>query len=163
MTVSPEVAAPTLVRETLLPSLHAWHEVWIRETNRFLLPVAAQEAPFWTRWTAVRYLADQFIAQYRRECALLYELRLVLPQDVFDRLMKDGVKIGQMLDELDRVGRRRGVARTMAVLSRTLLDLLRAWCADIEMAAGWIPVDRLTAAGYESLVQMERYAAPGER
>jgi two-component system, chemotaxis family, protein-glutamate methylesterase/glutaminase len=144
---------------TLAPTLHAAHEVWLRETDRFLLPVALQEVPFWTRWTAVRYMADQFQAQYRREFALLYELRPLLPEDVAERLTSDGGEIGGLLDELDRVGRRRGAARTVSVLSQTLLDLLRAWCAGIEAAAGWIPRDRLTAGACESLAQMERYSS----
>jgi len=159
MTAMPELAARSPTGGTLAPALHTAHEVWLRRTDRFLLPVTLQEAPFWARWTAVRYLADQFQSQHSRELTLLYELRRFLSQDVADRLTRDGEKIGGLLAELDRVGRRRGAARTVSVLSQTLLDLLRAWCADIEAAAGWIPLDRLTVEGYESLAQMERYSS----
>lgn len=155
----PEFATTSTSSGTLALTLRVAHEVWIRETNRFLLPVALQEAPFWTRWTAVRYLADQFLAQYCRECALLYELRPFLSQDVADRLTRNGGRIGSLLAELDQVGRRRGAASAVSVLSQTLLDLLHAWCADIEAAAGWIPLERLTADGYESLIRLEQYSS----
>lgn len=145
--------------ETLAPTLHAAHEIWLREASRFLLPVATQEAPFWTRWTTVRYLADQFVAQYRREFALLVELHPFLQPDVAERLSLDGERIGRLLAELDRVGRRLGSAHTVSLVSQRLLSVLRAWCGDIEAAAGSISLNLLTPEGRESLLDLERYAS----
>jgi hypothetical protein len=124
--------------ETLLPLLRVAHGIWLREVDRFLLPVIMRDASFWERWTAVRYLADQFQGQYRRECALLEELRPFLGPEAAERLIHVGERIGQLQRELDRVGRRRGTAKTGAVLGRELLHLLRSWCGDIEQAAGQI-------------------------
>ena len=91
--------------------------------------------------TAVRYLADEFIAQYRRERALLEELRPFLPGGVADALLRDGERIEQLQQKLDRIGRRRRTARTVSVTAELLLSALRAWCADIESAAS--EIDRL--------------------
>jgi hypothetical protein len=159
MTALSEYSAEVGAGETLAPTLRAAHEVWLREADRFLLPVATQEAPFWTRWTTVRYLADQFIAQYRRECALLVELHSFLPPDVAERLTLDGERIGRLVAELDEVGRRRCSGHALSVVSQTLLHLLRAWCADIEAAAGSIPLVVLTPEGRESLLHLERYVS----
>jgi len=143
--------------DILAPVLHAAHEIWIRETSRFLLPILVPEAPFWNRWTAVRYLADQFLEQYRRERALLDEVRPFLPPDIAERLTQDGERIGRLQCELDRVGRRRGTAHMVSGVSRELLQLLRAWCADIEEAAGQIPQDLLPEEGNRLVAELELY------
>ena len=145
--------------ETLAPVLRATHEVWLRETNRFLLPIILREAPFWSRWTAVRYLADQFLGQFRREHALVNELRPFLPHDVADRLERDGEQIHRLQRKLDLVGRRRGSAHEMSAMARRLLQLLRYWCADIEAAAGAILRDNLAPEGRRLLLDLERYAS----
>ena len=159
MTAAPDYSAQGREGETLAPTLRSAHEIWVREADRYLLPVATQEAPFWNRWTTVRYLADQFMAQYRRECALLLELHSFLTPDVAERLTLDGDRIGGLVAELDRVGRRRGSAQTVSVVSQRLLSAVRAWCADIEAAAGSIPLDLLTPEGRESLLDLERYVS----
>jgi hypothetical protein len=141
--------------EVLAPVLRAAHDRWIRETNSFLLPIIVREAPFWERWTAVRYLADQFLGQYRHERALVDDLRPFLPPDVAERLTRDGERISQLQRVLDRVGRRRGTAPTVSVVSRELLQLLHRWCADIEEATGWIPRNALSEEGKQLVADLE--------
>ena len=143
--------------DILAPVLRAAHEIWIRETSRFLLPILVPEAPFWNRWTAVRYLADQFLGQYRRERALVEEVRPFLPPDIAELLTRNGEGIGRLQCELDRVGRRRGTAHQISVVSRELLQSLRAWCADIEEAAGQIPQDLLPEEGNRLVADVELY------
>lgn len=143
--------------DVLAPVLRAAHRIWIRETNRFLSPIIVREAPFWERWTAVRYMADQFLGQYRRERALLDEVRPFLPPDIAERLTQDGERIGRLQCELDRVGRRRGTAHMVSGVSRELLQLLRAWCADIEEAAGQIPRGLLPEEGNRLIADLELY------
>jgi hypothetical protein len=142
---------------TLAPVLRAAHRVWLRETNRFLLPVIVWEAPFWDRWTAIRYLADPFLGQYRRERALVEELRPFLQPETGERLAQDGERISRLQTELDRVGRRRGTAHSVSVLSRELLQSLRTWCADIEEAAGGISRDLLPEEGNKLVAGFESY------
>jgi hypothetical protein len=143
--------------DILAPVLRAAHETWIQETNKFLSPVIVREAPFWERWTAVRHMADQFLGQYRRERALVDELRPFLPPDIVERLTQDGERIGRLQSELDGVGRRRGTARAVSAVSRELLQLLRSWCADIEKAAGLIPRGLLPAEGNRLVTELELY------
>jgi hypothetical protein len=162
MTAAPNYSAKVHECGTLAPTLRAVHEAWLREADRFLSPVAKQEAPFWTRWTTVRYLADQFTSRYRRECALVAELHSFLPPDVAERLTLDGERISHFLSELDRVGRQRGSAPDVLVVSHRLLGAVRAWCADIEAAAGSTPLDLLSVDGRKSLLHLERYAASFE-
>jgi hypothetical protein len=144
--------------DTLVPALRTAHETWIRETDSFLAPVIVPGAPFWDRWTAVRYMADQFLGQYRRELALVNELRPFLPAQTSESLVRDGKRIGELLAELDRVGRRRGTARSVANSARRLLDSLRLWCADIEAAAWRIPRDVLPEEGARVVAALERYS-----
>jgi hypothetical protein len=144
--------------ETLAPALHAAHAIWIRETDRFLLPVSVREGPFWDRWIAVRYLADQFMGQYRREQALLDELRPFLPHRIVERLIRDGERILRLQGDIDRVGRRRATARAVSVISTQLLRWLRCWCADIEEAAGGIPRRSLPEEGNRVVADFELYA-----
>ena len=142
---------------TLAPVLRAAHRAWLRETNRFLLPVIVWEAPFWDRWTAIRYLADPFLGQYRRERALVEELRPFLPPEAGERLAQDGERISRLQTELDRVGRMRGTAHSVSVLSRELLQSLRTWCDDIEEAAGGISRDLLPEEGHKLVAGLESY------
>jgi hypothetical protein len=51
MTAAPEYRTEIDTDESLAPTLRAVHEIWLRESDRFLSPVATEEAPFWTRWT----------------------------------------------------------------------------------------------------------------
>jgi hypothetical protein len=124
--------------EGLAAELRAAHGVWLEETTRFLLP-AVQEAPCRERWAALREMASVFVGQHRRERALLENLRPFLSEATAERLDQDGDRIARLQCELDRVGRRRGTPRTVSVISHQLLELLRAWCTEIEEAARDIP------------------------
>jgi hypothetical protein len=157
MTSLQQTSAAIDNHDVLAPVLRAAHKLWIREANRFLLPIMVREGPFWERWTAVRYLADQFMGQYHRERALLAEVHPFLPSDAAERLTLDCERLGRLQCELDRVGRRRGTAHTVSVLSRELLHLLRSWCADIEEAAGQIPRDLLPEEGNRLVADFELY------
>jgi hypothetical protein len=85
------------------------------------------------------------------------ELRPFLAPDIAEHLARDGERIGRLQSKLDRVGRRRGTACTVSVVSRGLLQLLRSWCADIEEAAGWIPRDVLPEEGNRLIAGFELY------
>jgi hypothetical protein len=141
--------------QTLGPVLRAAHDIWIREAGSFLSPIIRPGAPFWDRWTAVRYLADQFMSQYRRERALVDELRPFLPPETAERLIGDGDRILQLQEQLDEVGRRRGTARTVAAIGREVLRSLRSWCAELEAAAGRLRRDLLPEEGNRLLAALE--------
>lgn len=145
------------IKGTLAPVLRVAHDSWIRETNEFLFPITRREASFWNRWTAVRYLADQFMGQYRRERALVAVLRPLLAPEVGERLVQQGQRIGALQDAIDRLGRKRGTGGTVLVIGRGLLASLRDWCREIEAAAGPIPREMLPEQGHRLIAELELY------
>jgi hypothetical protein len=150
--------SPALLEAEVLEStLRAAHEVWINEASSYLMPVIAPEAGFWERWTAVRYLADQFQAQFERERALLDELRPFLPPEVVERLNDLARRLAERQQQLDRIGRRRGTARTVAVAARALLQDLKTWCAELEATAGRLSRDLLPESATRLLADLELY------
>jgi len=157
MTAILSTSPAVLEIQVLEPTLSAAHEVWIHEASSYLLPVIAPEAGFWERWTAARFLADQFLAQFERERALLDELRPLLPPEVVERLDRQARRIAERLEQLDRIGRRRGTARTVAVAARALLQELKTWCAELESTAGRLSPDVLTEQASRLLADLELY------
>ncbi len=145
-------------QQSLGPVLRRAHEIWVEHTDGFMTPVIAREASFWPRWTAVRFLADEFAAQLRRECALLEELRAFLPGGVPDQLLQEGERISQLQRHLDRIGRRRGTAQTVSVASRQLLDSLRGWCANIEAAVWEVDPSALPEEARQAVDGIQAYA-----
>jgi hypothetical protein len=143
--------------QSLARVLRAAHEIWIRETTLFLSPATKEDAGFWERWTAVRYLADQFQGPFHRARAMADEMRPFLPTETGDRLSGEGERIAQLGQALDKVGRRRGTARTVAVASREFLQTLRQWCSDIELAAQQIPREELPEEGARLVTELETY------
>lgn len=158
MTATQDRSRNPPAQQGLGPVLRAAHKIWIAETDLYLTPISAPEASFWERWTAVRYLADDFVAQYRRECTLLDELRAFLPSEVAETLLEQGGRIEQLQQELDRLGRRRGTAQTVSVAARLLLDSVRTWCADIEAAARHIDRSELPEEAQRVLAGFQLYA-----
>lgn len=139
------------------PILQAAHRVWLQEAEGFLSPLIGREAPFWDRWVATRYLADQFAAQFRRERGMVDELRPFLAPTTAERLLQQSERLGGVLEAFDRQGRMRGTGRAISVIARELLDALRSWCSDVETAAGEIEGDLLTAEAYRILATLEQY------
>jgi hypothetical protein len=131
------------------------HNTWVEEARRFLEPASEPGADFWTRWAAVRYLSDDFRDRYRRQRALVDELRSFLRPDVADRLVREGDRLFRLRFELDCVGRWRGTAAQVAAGSRDLLEQLGVWCAEIELAAAGLTRDGLTAEATDLLAHLE--------
>ena len=109
-TVPPQIGDDEFLDAVLRQS----HHDCMAEARRFLEPAFEQDADFWTRWAAVRYVADDFQAWHRREVELVEELRPLLPPDLADRLRLMGHHLSRQRLELDRVGRRRGTSAEFA-------------------------------------------------
>ena len=60
--------------ETVSAALGPVHDEWIKEARQFLLPATSADASFWDRWSAVRYLNDQYTERHRAESELVSEL-----------------------------------------------------------------------------------------
>ncbi|HEX5574543.1 MAG TPA: hypothetical protein VFX42_01615 [Gemmatimonadales bacterium] len=143
--------------QTLASVVRAAHKTWIEEVESYLTPVIRPGASFWERWTAVRYIADQFLEQYHRERALFDELRPYLPAEPAESLLGSCRRIDQLQRELDRVGRRRGTARTVSVAAGKLLDAVRSWCGEIEIVVPDIQRVTLPEEAQRLLAKLELY------
>ena len=149
--------------ERLDAVLRPIHNTWVEETRRFLDPAIEPGANFWTRWGAVRYLADDFRDRYRRERALVDQLRPFFRLNVAERLGREGDRLFRLRLELDRIGRRRGTAAEVAAGTRELLEQLGVWCAEIELAAGALTRDTLPAEARDLLAHLEAAASLDKR
>ena len=141
--------------EPLDALLRPIHDAWVEEARCFLEPALEPGTDFWTRWAAVRYIADDFQEQYQRERALVDELRPFVHPDVAERLRGEGDRVFRLRLELDRMGRRRVTAAEFAAAARRLLDRLAVWCAEIELATAGITRGSLPAEGAELLAHLE--------
>jgi len=149
-----------MIREEMLGAvLRPIHNTWVTETRRFLDPATEPGADFWTRWAAVRYLSDDFRDRYRRERALVDQLRPFLRLDVAERLVREGDRLLQLRLELDRIGRRRGTAAEVAAGTRELLEQLGIWCAEIELATAELRGDSLPAGATDLIAHLEAAAS----
>ncbi len=129
--------------ETVSARLSTTHDEWINEARQFLLPATAADAPFWDRWSAVRYLNDQYMDRYRAEQELVAELRPFIPVREHEMLTGGGERLVRLWLALDRVGRRRGTALEFARATSDLLKALELWCAEIEHAGSRVETDAL--------------------
>jgi hypothetical protein len=154
---SPAAAAPD---RPLAVALRPVHERWVAEAQRFLEPAMAPGADFWTRWSAVRYLADEFRERARLTRALVAELRPFVRPDLMAHLVREGDALATLRLELDRLGRRRGTAAEMAAGTQALLRQLTIWLAEIELAAAEVSRDGLPREAQELVAHLEADGAP---
>jgi hypothetical protein len=141
--------------EPLDTVLRPSHDAWIEEARRFLTPALEPEADFWTRWSAVRYISDDFREQFRLERELVGALRPLLREEVANRLMQEGERVVLLRLELDRIGRRRGTSAEFAAGADRLLEQMGLWCAEIELAARGITRADLPVGGAEQVAHLE--------
>lgn len=143
-----------ITTNTLGARLTVAHDNWMADADRFLLPVADADATFWERWGAVRYVEDQHLERFRREWALLEELRAFLTPEIRERLWMQADRLTRLLGEFNRLGRQRESARELAHTTRELLDALRLWYAEIEFGAGGIPWSDVSRQGIQLLAEL---------
>jgi hypothetical protein len=147
--------APAHGDQPLDAVLRPIHDRWSSNARRFLEPALEAGADHWTRWAAVRYLADDFRDQFGWERDLLDELRPFIDRERAERLTLEGARVARLALELDRVGRRRGTAEEFAAGTRALLAQLGLWCAELERAGGGVSRQNLPAEGTALLAHLE--------
>lgn len=150
-------AASTAVQadETLDLVLSPTHDAWVEEARQLLVPAATPDAPFWDRWSVVRYLNDQFLERFKVERALVSEIRPFVTIHEMDRLEAGGERVARLHLALDRIGRRRGTAAEFAAMTTEFLKALELWCAEIELAGGRVHRDTLPVEARRMLEQLE--------
>jgi hypothetical protein len=158
---------------TLVPALHAppaeplsavlspIHDCWVERVDRFLTPATVTRAGFWERWGAVRYLADEFEARFRAQCALVDSLEPLLDASSLGRLTTARKALESTRAELIARGRRRGTAGPVAILARRFIDQLEYWCAGIELATSHLIRSDLSEESRQAVAHLEGMAAVG--
>ena len=144
----------TKVGETLGTRLTVAHDNWMADGDRFLLPVADANATFWERWAAVRYVDDQLLHRFDLERALLKELHAFLAPEMNERLWMQTDRLTRLLETFGRLGRQRESARELARTTHTILEALRLWYAEIELAASGIRWSDLSREGIRLLGEL---------
>lgn len=131
--------------------LEAVHEEWLRESHTALDPAAAPDSTLWDRWTAARYLGDQFETRLRRERALVVLLQPLLPGPSAGSLLARAERLDEMRRQLSELGRRKDTAAEMIELTPSFLSLLETWCRQLEGAAGSLRISDLADAAATTL------------
>jgi len=144
----------TRVGDTLSTRFTVAHDNWMCDGDRFLRPVADADATFWERWAAVRYFEDQLQQRFQVERILLEELRAFLTPEMNERLWMQADRLTRLLGTFGRLGRQRESARELAHTTRELLEALRLWYAEIELAAGGIRLSDVSREGIRLLGEL---------
>lgn len=142
------------VPDTLNTRFTVAHDNWMADGDRFLLPVANADATFWERWAAVRYVEDQLRQRFQVERLLLEELRAFLTPEMNERLWMQVDRLTRLLGTFGRLGRQRESARELAHTTRDLLEALRLWYAEVELAAGGIRWSDVSRDGIRLLAEL---------
>ena len=150
--VSPQLNSR--VPDTLNTRFTVAHDNWMADGDRFLLPVTNADATFWERWAAVRYVEDQLRQRFQVERLLLEELRAFLTPEMNERLWMQVDRLTRLLGTFGRLGRQRESARELAHTTRDLLEALRLWYAEVELAAGGIRWSDVSRDGIRLLAEL---------
>ena len=159
MNAPPDTAAPGARAGSVGQLLEAVHGEWLRETHTALDPAVAADSSLWDRWTAARYLGDQFDLRLQRERELVLLLQPLLPGPSAGSLLARAERLDEMRRQLSELGRRKDTAAEMTELTPSFLSLLETWCRQLEGAAGPLRVADLAegaGATLESLAVTAR-------
>jgi hypothetical protein len=130
------------------------HEAWIKRMTRSLVPATDLHSDFWSRWGAVRFLADQFGDHFRSESAFAAALELLISPDDAARLGAARKNIERIREELMAAGRRRDTPELTAVLARRLINEVACWCVELELATEHLATAELPLAARRMLARL---------
>ena len=138
--LAPFQISQTLAPESLPDLMAPVHDAWMGEASRFFEAFMSPEATFWERWAAVNYLRSQFPERLDGEQQLLTQLQPLLRPAVRETLRMQADRVIRLHQELQRLSDRRARAMEMARVTRGLLEALRLWYAEVELALGLVGV-----------------------
>ena len=148
--------------DALLRVMTPLHDNWMADAEETLEPMMHWDATFWARWEAVNYLRDELPERLRLEQELLSELHAFLTPELNERLRMQLERLVRLRHDLEQLCQRRVSAGELARAIGGLLEALRLWYAEIELAAGGInrrdlgaKADRVLGRIEHSVVQPE--------
>jgi hypothetical protein len=151
MTTMTQTRRPSPTVGTVLATMH---ERGMKEVAVSLAPALSETADFWTRWSAARFLRDQFDDRFHLECALVDALARFLPGETVDTLAELRADLERTAGDLIDAGRRRGTRILTAQLARRLIDQLALWCVEVELATSRIGIGDLPLGARRLLVHL---------
>jgi hypothetical protein len=153
-------AAPRRSSTTLLDALAPIHEEWISTVHRAVSPALLGSASIWDRWTAARYLGDQFAARLEQERKLVRYVPGLEP-GALARIEADFGSLERIRVRIVAAGRLRNTGGVVMLLLRSFLELLAEWCVAIELAADRVPLAELPTEAAQILSDLQPEASPG--
>lgn len=131
--------------ETVVAALRHAHRAWRKEIGEVLAPVRLPEAGVWERWTAARYLTEEFAPRIGRELQALTALAEQLPAEQSAHVWALGELLQFLCRHLCELG---PMAQGGPAFAHTGTKLVRAfdfWCVEVEAleaaAAGGLAPD----------------------
>jgi hypothetical protein len=102
----------------------------------------------------VRYVQEQLLDRVAMERALLEELQAFVTPELKERLWLQADRLGRFLGEFGRLGQQRESARELAHVTRELIEALRIWYAEIELALGGVRSSDVSGEGHRLLAEL---------
>ena len=144
---------PDVVCEgTLLPILCRMHEGWLQEVRAELAVALAPDATPWQRFSAIRYLDTVFRLRLQREADAIDAVAYVAAPRHGTLLLATAQMLDLLRVEIGDLSQSPMSQQLVPTLLHTLLQRLEHWCADIEVALGWIRRDTLEPAALDKFL-----------
>jgi len=143
--------AQSVAREGLSDLTATVHDAWMEEGSRLFEAFMSPDATFWERWAAVNYLRSRFPERLDTEQQLLNELQSFLRPAVRSTVRMQGDRVVRLHQELQRLSDGRARANDMARVTRALLEAVRLWYAEVELAVGGIRLQALSTSARRAL------------
>jgi hypothetical protein len=131
-------------RDALCRVMIPLHDSWMTDAVRYLAPMTHRDTTFWDRWAGVNYLADQFPERLRLDARFLSDLTPGLAPELSERLVQQLEGLTQLGDWLMRLSRRRVPATAWAWAVNDLLQALRLWYINFDLASAGTGENRAT-------------------
>jgi hypothetical protein len=152
-----------MTSSALVAALQHAHGEWRKDVDEALDSVRAPEAGIWERWTAARYLVDQFGPRLDREQHILIALADRLPAQEAKHVWALGELLQFLCRHLCELGTMPQCGPAFAVGVTKLIRALDFWCAEVEAsveaaAAGGLPPG--AAEEFEQLLEGADLAVP---
>jgi tRNA nucleotidyltransferase/poly(A) polymerase len=153
------LASPSTPEDALFRVIAPLHENWLSDADQTLGRLMRRNATFWARWAAVSYLREQFPDRLRLEQNFVAGLQALLTAELNERLEVEAERLTQLYAQVQQLSLRRNSQSEMALAVHELLEALRLWYAEVELAAGGIHRKNLGAGSVRLLDLLGRAPA----
>jgi hypothetical protein len=150
-----------LARErTLLPLLRTLHDDWLRDVRTEVAPALGPDASSWQRFAAVRYLDTTFQRRLRAEADAVEGLACVTSPRRGTALLAAAQLLDLLRHEVGELSQASASQQLVPPLLRLLVQQLEHWCADVEVALGWMRRDSMSPESLDRFLAVRADAVP---